>query len=504
MKLSELFGRAELSYPPELGEIEIKQIVTDSRRVTPDSLFLCVKGMRTDGHRFVNDAIRAGARVIVAEQVRDACVGGAAAWIMLDNTRKSSALLYNAWYGDPASKLKIVGITGTNGKTSTATILYRIFEEAGIRSGVIGTLGCYSTGGKRLSLGWDDEHSNMTTPDPEYLYAALAQMAEDQVETVFMEVSSHSLSLERVAAISFETAVFTNLTRDHLDFHGDVESYYLAKKSLFDRCRHAIVWRDDPYGKRILEEITPPALSCSGIEGDYCALDIEILGQEGSRFRLKTPRGSLMLSLRSPGRFAVINSTLAAAVALEMGIGEKILAETLSRIRGIDGRMEQVPIDPQYGFSVWIDYAHTPDALEKLLRNLREMRVSEGRILLLFGCGGDRDRGKRREMGRIASRLADRVILTSDNCRGEDPIKILSEILRGIDKEKPYEVIVDRREAIEAAILDAKRGDVVILAGKGHETYEIDKGGKHPFDEREFVKKALAKRDFFANRDTIN
>ncbi len=496
MKLSELFGRAKLPYSPELGDIEIKNIVTDSRRVTDGDLFLCIAGGRSDGHRFAEDAIRRGARVIVAERVREACVGGAAAWIVLENTRRASALLYNALYGDPCAKLKIIGVTGTNGKTSTCVLLYRIFEAAGIRSGLIGTLGCFSTGGRKLRMEWDDEHSSMTTPDPEYLYAALARMAEEGVETVFMEVSSHALASDRVAAITFQTAVFTNLTRDHLDFHGDMESYYLAKKKLFEQTRRAVIWQDDPYGRRLLQEINIPAITCSGRVGDFCAQDIEFLGTEGCRYRLKTPKGDFSLSLGMAGEFAVINSLLASAVALESGISPEALQDALSRIDGVEGRMERVEIDPRYEFSVWIDYAHTPDALEKLLKSARVLQRGTGRLLLLFGCGGDRDRGKRKEMGRIASRFADFVIVTSDNSRSEDPDAILSDVVRGIDKEKEYSVIRDRREAIRTAVQMAKPQDVVILAGKGHERYEIDKGGKRPFDERKIVKQALGEQSF--------
>ena len=494
MKVSELFGRAGLSYPPELGEIEIKTIVTDSRRVTPGSLFLCIEGLHTDGHRYIDDAIQAGAAVIVAERVRDACVGGAAAFIMLQNTRKASALLYNALYGNPSEKLKIIGITGTNGKTSVCTLLSEVFERAGHRCGVIGTVCCRSADGQVLSPQNTDSLANMTTPDPEELYPMLARMVEDGVEYVFMEVSSHALSLCRVDALRFEMGVFTNLTQDHLDFHGDMESYYQAKKKLMSLCRRAVVNVDDLYGKRLSEQGGCPIITCSADMGDFCALDIKGRGVVGSIYRMKTPRGSFPVRLAIPGSFSVTNSLLVGAVAIEFGIEPETIQSVFAHTRGVCGRMERVSFPDPSAPVVLIDYAHTPDALEKLLKSVHGFRQSGERIVLVFGCGGDRDRGKRKEMAHIASRLADFVIITSDNSRTEPREQIFADILRGMDKEKAYEVIPDRRQAIRSAVLGARERDLVILAGKGHERYEIDAKGRHPFDEREIVRDALRER----------
>ncbi len=494
MKVSELFGRAGLSYPPETGDIEIERIVTDSRRVTPGCLFLCIEGLRTDGHRYIDDAIHAGAAVIVAERVRDACVGGAAAYIMLQNTRKASALLYNALYGNPSEKLKIIGVTGTNGKTSVCTLLCELFEAEGHRCGIMGTVCCRSADGVVLSPKNVGSLANMTTPDPEDLYPMLAEMAEDGVEYVFMEVTSHALALRKVDAIEFEMGVFTNLTQDHLDFHGDMESYFQAKKTLFSRCRRAVVNVDDPYGVRLLEEVSCPAVTCSAGVGDFCALDTQSQGVRGSVYQMKTRTGCFPVQINIPGSFSVTNSLLAGAVAMECGISSKTVRSVFAHTKGVCGRMERVTLEGVDGPTVLIDYAHTPDALEKLLKSVHGFRQKRERIVLVFGCGGDRDRGKRKEMAHVASRFADSVIITSDNSRSESPQQILSDIVRGMNKEKPFLVIPDRRRAIRTAVLQAKQRDYVILAGKGHERYEIDQTGRHPFDEREIVKDALRER----------
>ena len=495
MKLSELFGNAGLPYPPELGDIPIERIVTDSRHVTPGCLFLCIKGLHTDGHDYVHDAIQAGAAVIVAEQVRDVCVGGAAAQIIvLENTRKAAALLYNALYGEPTKKLKIIGVTGTNGKTSVCFLLRELFEAAGYRCGVLGTVCCHSADGMALSPQNTDSLANMTTPDPEDLYRMLSQMAADGVEYVLMEVTSHALALHKVDAIRFDTAVFTNLSRDHLDFHRDMDAYFAAKARLFGMCRRGVVNRDDAYGEQLAQRSSCPIVTCSMGEGDYCALGAKSLGNAGSAFQFKTPHGVLDAAVGIPGRFSVMNALLAGTVALEHGISVELVARTLETTKGVPGRMERVESGSREDPAVLIDYAHTPDALEKLLLSAWEFREDGARITLVFGCGGDRDRGKRAQMARIASRLADFVIVTADNSRGEDPTQIFSDIKKGLDKEKPHRIIPERRRAIEYAVLQARAKDLVILAGKGHERYEIDGAGRHPFDEREIVRDALRKR----------
>lgn len=500
MKLSALFGKAELDIPSEYGETEVKNIVTDIEKVADGSLFVCIKGLRFDGHENIGNAIRRGAVVIVCEQVRDVFVGGAAI-IKIENTRSGLARLYNAWYGDPAGKLRIVGVTGTNGKTSVCRILASVFEEAGYRCASIGTLGCRSVGGRELKVGESDPLSNMTTPDPEDLYRLLYEAERDGAEFVFMEVSSHALALCKCDAIKFEAAVFTNLTRDHLDFHLSMDEYFKAKKKLFSMCQTAIINADDPWGQQLLNDISVKTLttSCEG-NGDYIAKEVSF-GENGNcSYKLCFDNKSIPINLNMGGRFAVNNTLQAACFALWFGIEADMVSLALSKIEGVSGRMERVSVGYDTGFSVIIDYAHTPDALENLLLGVRFAQKG-GRIVLLFGCGGDRDRGKRKLMGIIASRLSDLVIITSDNSRSEDREAIISDILKGIDKEKPFVVIADRKEAIEYAVKNARRGDVIILAGKGHERYEIDKTGKRPFDEREIVRNAIYR--YFPNETQV-
>lgn len=490
MKLSELFLGASLPYPPEYGNLEIEDIVTDSRRVRKGSLFVCIKGLHSDGHEYEDEAIRRGARVIVAEQVREACVGGAAARIVLENTRKSAALLCSAFWGNPSKKMKIVGVTGTNGKTSVASLLCEVLRASGIRCALLGTVSTEDATGRVLSYA-----TGMTTPDPEILYPLLSRMAESGAEVVVMEVSSHALALHKVDAIRFEMGIFTNLTRDHLDFHGTMEEYFRAKKRLFSLCRRACVCVDSEAGRELttyLKYIRCPFVTCSVTpKGDYCALNEKNGGTHGVSFVMRTPRGEFALGSALLGKFSLINSLTAATAALELGCSPTEIATALDRTNGVKGRMELVVTPNTTAPSVLIDYAHTPDALEGLLLSARELRPRGARTILVFGCGGERDRGKRKEMGMIASRLADLTVITSDNSRGEDPAEILGAILRGIDKEKPYLLIPDRKEAIFSAILAANQNDLVLLAGKGHETYEIDAEGKHPFDEREIVREAI-------------
>jgi len=491
MKLSVLFERASLAYPPEMGDIEIENIVSDSRKVGRGSLYVCIRGLHVDGHQKIGEAITKGAAVIVAEPVRDVFVGGAAA-IYVENTRSVLARLCHAWYENPADRLTVVGITGTNGKTSVAWMLSRLFTALGFRCGLVGTVLCESAG-RVLEALPSNPLANMTTPDPEQLYAMLAEMVRDGVTHVFMEVTSHALALGKCDAISFDMAVFTNLTQDHLDFHGSMEAYFHAKETLFSMCRRAVVCIDDDAGMRIYQKMKNKAVSCSQTRvADYMASNIEYMGSDGCRYVWQTPQGSFPLFVPLAGKFSVINSLEAAAVAYEFGISAVRVSLALSKIEPVPGRMDRVRTENNHGIAVFIDYAHTPDALEKLLQSIDR---STGRITLVFGCGGERDRSKRREMAQVACRLADFVVVTSDNSRSEPPEQIFRDIMRGIDKEKPHILIPDRREAIRYAIANARRGDTVLLAGKGHERYEITFDGKHPFDERAIAAEALG--EFF-------
>ena len=498
MYFEELLLPIGLECPKELFGVSVSAIVTDSRRVVENSIFICVEGRNDDGHRHIGEALSAGAKVIVAESVRNECEGGAAL-LYAENTRRIASLLYNLWYGDPVSRMKFIGVTGTNGKTSVAYILYRILESSGYKAGLIGTVEYLSCGGRKIR-----SRDNMTTPDPETLYSMLRQMSDDGVEYVVMEVSSHALAQCRTDPIKFEVAVFTNLTEEHLDFHSDMEDYYKAKEKLFLQTEKAVVNIDCDAGKRLdsfLRERGILKKTCSRKEGDFCALDAKctengieyVLVKNFDRCNSIRVKSSLL------GDFQVMNSLEAITAAELCGIDAVNASLALEEIEGIKGRLEQIDVaeKEKHGIKVFVDFAHTPDALERLLRSVKAMLDESSRIILLFGCGGDRDRGKRKDMGRIASRLADFVVITSDNSRSEDPQNIIKDILKGIDKEKEFAVIESRKEAITKAIVEfARDGDVVVLAGKGHEDYEITASGKHPFNEREIACEALKMRIF--------
>ena len=483
MRLSDVLEDIGEKLPEKYKTVEFTEIVTDSRRVTAGCMFICRRGHNRDGHDYVEQAINNGAAVIVAEQVRDWCVGGAAI-LKVENTDKFAALLYDRQYGCPTKKLKIIGVTGTNGKTSVCCAISSILCEAEYRTGMVGTLGCFIDG-RKIEV----EGGCLTTPEIENLYKIFAHMVNEGVSHVVMEVSSHALAFGRTDAIEFEYGVFTNLTRDHLDFHGDMESYFGAKEKLFSQSRRQVVNFDDPYGKRLCEKYRG-ALRSSREQGDSVARNISCTC-DGCEYTLSYNGNEYLIKTGALGDFSVTNTQLAATAALDMGISPVAVARGLIRFSGAEGRMEEYT-GGYFPFRVFIDYAHTPDALERVLRTLRNFRSGEGRLILLFGCGGDRDAGKRRQMANVASRFADFTIITNDNPRSEDPHRIIGDILKGIDKEKPYTVIASRRQAIKYAVSIAASGDIILLAGKGHERYEIDGEGYHPFDEREILKELLS------------
>ena len=498
MLLSELLGSAKIDV--NCGrDAEIESITPDSRRVGKNSLYIAIRGLRADGHAFIYDAIERGASAVVldrsaiADKKVDVCEIDVPI-VAVDDSREAMARIYAAFYGNAQEKMKFIGVTGTNGKTSVSRLIFEILTRAGKKCGLIGTTGCF-IGEKRIDVTPKDELANMTTPDPEELYAVLDIMARAGVEYVVMEVTSHSLALSKVAPIEFELSVFTNLSEDHLDFHADMEDYFAAKKKLFSRSRRAVINYDDRYGRRLAGELDIPIQACSmeGGEVGYLAADVRYKGEHGIEYKLISPRVRMRLRSSLMGGFNVMNTLEAAVAALALGISAHSIKETLSCFSGIDGRLEKVKITPRADFSVYIDYAHTPDALENLLRTARQMSRRGQRIVLLFGCGGDRERAKRAMMGKIASSMADFVIITSDNSRGEQTSEIIKDIVSGIDGESPCTVIEDRREAIEYAVKNARRGDIILLAGKGHENYEIGRDGKKPFSEKEYVR-------FYADR----
>ena len=485
MKLNDLLQKAGLSIfaDNEIGECEITGISSDSRRVKKGEIFVALQGLNCDGAQYVGDAFLRGAACAISERALEG-----RRVLRVENARLALSMLWNAWYDQPAVGMKLIGITGTNGKTSTATMLHHILTGSGILCGLIGTVSC-----KCGDIDLHEEEqglANMTTPDPEELYRMLARMRDMGATHVVMEVTSHALALEKVAPLSFVRGVFTNLSADHLDFHGDMEEYFFEKRKLFSACEQAVLSYSTTYGMRLAAGMECPFSELSS----QTVRDITYHGDKGVSFTL-CPDGAerIELYVPVPGAFTVENAGLAALCAHSLGIAWDQIQRSLESFRGVKGRMERI-LGEQEDISVFLDYAHTPDALEKLLLSARGFAAPHQRIVVLFGCGGDRDRGKRKEMGRIASRLSDLVILTSDNARAEDPDAILEQILRGVDKEKPYVVIKDRRLAISYAIENARAGDSLLLAGKGHEEYEIRGKRRLPFSEREIVAECLARR----------
>jgi UDP-N-acetylmuramoyl-L-alanyl-D-glutamate--2,6-diaminopimelate ligase len=467
--------------PVVIGEAQVRvdAIETDSRKVRPGALFVAVPGTGTDGHRFIGDAIRNGARAVIAQIATPADLSGGVTVAQVGDSRRVLSAVAAAFYRDPSHALDVIGVTGTNGKTTTTYMVAAILNAAGIPCGVAGTVGA------RLgSRSWQLEN---TTPLPPELHALLAAMRDDGAKAVAMEVSSHALALNRVDDVRFRIAVLTNIARDHLDFHETLESYAAAKRRLFELASKCVLNVDDRHGHRWALELYQEGRSVRsyGIRHGAQLVPSEIVADsQGSRFRVRGQR----YEIRVPGRFNVWNALAAVGVAQSMGIDDAVSARGLEALERIPGRMERISGD---GVTAVVDYAHTPDALKSALRALRE--TTRGELTVVFGCGGDRDRGKRPEMGAIAGRFADRVYVTSDNPRSEDPQAIADAIVKGIGGRE-YIVELDRRRAIERAIAEARFGDVVLVAGKGHEAYQIVGDRVLPFEDAAIVRNALASR----------
>ncbi len=457
--------------------VEIRGITCDSRAVETGYAFVCINGASLDGHDFAKSALERGAAVVVTERPL-----GIENEVVVDDTRAAYAIMSSAFFGNPSKNLKLIGITGTNGKTSITYMLKAILEEAGYKTGVIGTI--------QNLIGDRVVESANTTPDAYNLNRLFALMRDEGCEYVIMEVSSHALDQKRVYGIEFEVAAFTNLTQDHLDYHKTMENYLEAKKKLFSMSKTAVINLDDKYAAAITEGLSCKKVtySAKSDESTYSAKYIN-LRAEGIEYELVGYNLIKHIKLRTGGKFSVYNSMCAAVCAMELCIDVSIIASALEKLVGVKGRAEIVPTGRD--FSVIIDYAHTPDGLSNILTTFRE--IKQGRLVCLFGCGGDRDATKRPIMGAVASKLSDYVIVTSDNPRGEDPSRIISEITSGMkDSKTPYTVIENRVEAIKYAVANAKTNDIIILAGKGHEDYQILSTGKIHLDEREVVAEALA------------
>ena len=496
MKLKLLCDAAGIDCQAEFFELEIGDICTDSRQRMQRAMFVCVRGTHVDSHNYIEQAIEQGAVCILTD-----CDYFAKEWqegivyLQCEDPRQALAHMWHAWYGFPCNDLKIIGVTGTNGKTSVAHMLRTILRTSWHTCGIIGTVGCESESGV-IESSDGVGLANLTTPDPRDLYRIFAQMRDEGVEYIVMEVSSHALVLGKLAPITFEAAVFTNLTPEHLDFHKTMDAYAAAKAMLFQKTKLAVGNADSPYCDKILGEAICRCVTCTakGADADYAATEIELPSQNGVAYRLSSRLTHLRISCPIAGEFTVMNSMQAAVCALELGCSPAAVKTALATMGGVKGRMERVRLGLEADFSVLIDYAHTPDALEKLLLTARNLVQKGGRTVVLFGCGGDRDQSKRAVMGEIATRLADHVIITSDNSRGEDPMKIICQIVAGIPPQKAYTVIPDRAAAIRYAVENAKAGDLILLAGKGHEEYEIVGGERRPFCEGSLVKEAFRAR----------
>lgn len=479
------------------ADLAVSAIVSDSRRTVPGCLFLCLPGSRTDGHSFIREACARGAAAVLMDTAHPLPDGIPA--VVVSNTRLAAAKIWNNRFGDPTKDMKVIAVTGTNGKTSTSYILRAILAAAGARTSLIGTVRCLCgeeeiplEGGGEIA----DVPSAMTTPDPEFLYGTAAEMKKRGSDILILEVSSHALSLYKADALKIDLGIFTNLSPEHLDYHKTMDAYLRAKARLFSLAPAGIVNADDPSAESLCA-LSPDCrfVRCSprGDGGDVRALRSRMRGRDGVEYLYFSDSAVFGIRCGVPGRFTVENTLLAVSAARYLGVDPVTVQQALAHFPGVEGRMERVTL-PGAEFSLFLDYAHTPAALCSLLQTVRDFRRPGERIVLLFGCGGDRDAAKRPEMGRTASALADFVILTSDNSRSESPQKILADILRGTDKEKPHIVIPDRREAIAYAVLNAQKGDILLFAGKGHERYEINREGKFPFDERETAREAYRQR----------
>jgi UDP-N-acetylmuramyl-tripeptide synthetase len=491
VQLEELLGG--ITYLALKGNLKaegpVSIVSSDSREMLAGSLFVAVRGYCTDGHRFIKSALDRGAKAVICEEFPPDTGSSSALFIQVSDARQALAEAAGIFYGKAADQLHIIGVTGTNGKTTTAKLITAMLNANGIPAGYIGTNLC--------RIADRDIPLDRTTPEAHGLHALFRQMVDSGCRAVVMEVSSHALMLKRVYGIRFHAAVYTNLTMEHLDFHDTMEAYASAKQLLFDQLSpegFAVINCDDPAAPRMAERVAPEKIFCCSLSsGDGS------ISECGKRFRaeitqstlaahsvmLHFPASVVSMQVRLPGIFNVMNMLEAAAVGFGMGLDPSDIGHALSEVSAVEGRMERVT-DNLVGWSAFVDYAHTPDALCKVLTALSELKSENSRLVVVFGCGGNRDRTKRPEMGRIASEIADEVIITSDNPRDEDPEAILDEIERGITGAR-YTRICDRGEAIRHAVSLLESGDILLVAGKGHEKYQEIAGRKEFFSDRELL-----------------
>lgn len=481
MRLDQLLPGLESSEINGDPGTEIAALAFDNRKVVPGTLFFCVKGLTADGHDFAPAAVEAGASALLCERP----LGLGVTEVIVPDSRAAMAPVAATFYEDPTAELKIAGITGTNGKTTTAFLLHDILELSGTHSGLMGTV-------KQL-VGGEEEPVERTTPEALDLQATFRRMADAGDEACVIEVSSHAMIMHRADSIDFDVAVFTNLTQDHLDFHEDMEDYFSAKRLLFAAGPEvSVVNIDDAYGRRLAAEFETITYSADGSAADYTASEVEF-DASGARFLVESEHGDLIVSTGLPGRFNVANALAALAAAISLGVDPDEAVAALAGAGRVPGRFE--PIDEGQDFAVLVDYAHTPDSVENVLRAARDL--TPGRLIAIVGAGGDRDRAKRPLMGAAAAELADIAIITSDNPRSENPESIVEDVLAGIHDQDPARVRVelDRNAAIALAVSLAESGDTVVIAGKGHEQgQEFENGRKVPFDDRDVARTHLLSR----------
>ena len=477
MKLQDLLKGVAVLESTAAPDTEINEVRYDSRAVRPGDLFVAIRGYATDGHQYIGKALEQGAAAIVCEEAP----AGVPA-VVVENARRALAEIAANRFGHPADSMTMLGVTGTNGKTTTTYLVKHMLEDAGHKVGLIGT--------NQNLIGDEVVETERTTPESYELHALFARMRDAGCTHVIMEVSSHSLVLDRVHGIHFAVGAFTNLTQDHLDFHKTMEEYRRAKALLFTISDKGVINLDDPAAGAMLADAKCPCLtfSCEKDAADLTAKNLK-LHADGVEFVAATKGDLARVKLPIPGHFSAENALTALGIVLQLGMPLADAAKSLATATGVKGRVEVVPTDTDY--TVLIDYAHSPDGVENVLRAVRGF--AKGRVVALFGCGGDRDRTKRPKMGKIAADLADFCIVTSDNPRTEDPKAIIDDILEGMKGTKtPMQVIVDRPEAIHWALAHAQKNDVIVLMGKGHETYQEVNHVKHHMDEREIV------ADYFA------
>lgn len=466
---------------------EVAGLTYDSRRVTPGMVFVAIPGLHVDGHEFVGTAVERGATAVICE--RNKIVPGRVTKIQVNDVREAMACAARTYFQDPSAKLKVIGVTGTNGKTTVAFMIKAILESADIKTGLMGTV--------RYEIGDRVIPAQRTTPESIEVQQMMAQMLKADCQACVMEVSSHALDQKRVHGVEFDVGIFTNLTRDHLDYHGTMENYFASKKRLFAALEQgpkrgaSVINIDDTFGSRLVDESQGVEVQLTyGFGEKSCLRATKIeLNADGSRFVVEAPERKFAIRLPLIGRHNIYNALAAIGACLTLKIDVVKIQAALNALPPVSGRLEMVSAGQPFG--VFVDYAHTDDALKNVLTTLRE--ITKGRVLLAFGCGGNRDSGKRAKMGRIAAELADYTLITSDNPRKEDPAKIAAQVEEGYKALRPdaYEIEIDRARAIQQIISRAQPGDSVLIAGKGHETYQEFEDTVVPFDDRIHAQEAL-------------